>query len=137
MNIGERRVVAGGESRTAIAMLAAALVLSVSPAALAQAPAAQSAGEPQAGDEHSVIVVTGTATPVTYEKIGNTVSIIGGEAIEARGTAYLQDVLREVPGLAVSQSGSFGSQTAVRIRGAEGNHVLVLVDGVEVSAIGT
>src|SRR5690606_37605776 len=48
-----------------------------------------------------------------------------------------QDVLREVPGVAVNQGGSFGSQTAVRIRGAEGNHVLVLVDGIEVSAIGS
>lgn len=116
----------------------ATLMLAVSPPALAQAPVAQPA-DMQDGDdsEHVLIVVTGTATPVEYEKIGNTITVIGGEAIEARGIAYLQDVLREVPGVAVNQGGSFGSQTAVRIRGAEGNHVLVLVDGIEVSAIGS
>src|SRR5690606_37371107 len=104
----------------------------------AQAEAARPA-EVQNRDnrEHVLIVVTGTATPVEYEKIGNTITVIGGEAIEARGTAHLQDVLREVPGVAVNQGGSFGSQTQVRIRGAEGNHVLILVDGIEVSAIGS
>jgi vitamin B12 transporter len=116
----------------------AAIMLAVSPAALAQAPAAPLAdGQEDDGAEHTLIVVTGTATPVEYEKIGNTITIIGGEAIETRATAYLQDVLREVPGVAVNQGGSFGSQTQVRIRGAEGNHVLVLVDGIEVSAIGS
>jgi len=100
-------------------------------------PEIEASGEYPQLDEHALIVVTGTATPVSYKKIGNTITIIGSEAIEARGTAYLQDVLREVPGVAVNQGGSFGSQTAVRIRGAEGNHVLVLVDGIEVSAIGS
>jgi len=83
------------------------------------------------------IVVTGTATPVEREKIGNTLTVIEGETIETRHTAYLQDVLREMPGLAVNQSGSFGALTQVRIRGAEGNHVLVLVDGIDASAAGS
>jgi vitamin B12 transporter len=137
MHLGQPRTVGTGAGRSAIAGLAAVLALSVSPAALAQAPMADAGPADGAEGGHTLIVVTGTATPVAYEKIGNTVSIIGSEAIEARGSAYLQDVLREVPGVAVSQSGSFGAQTAVRIRGAEGNHVLVLVNGVEVSAIGS
>src|SRR5690606_23715557 len=75
----------------------------------AQAEAARPAEVQNRDDsEHVLIVVTGTATPVEYEKIGNTLTVIGGEAIEARGTAYLQDVLREVPGVAVNQGGSFG-----------------------------
>ena len=36
-----------------------------------------------------------------------------------------------MPGVAVSQSGSIGSQTQVRIRGAEANQVLVLIDGIK------
>jgi vitamin B12 transporter len=42
------------------------------------------------------------------------------------------DILRDLPSLAISQSGSFGSLTQVRARGAEANHLLVLVDGVDV-----
>lgn len=117
----------------------ALLMLSASPAALAQTPYVEPAFAASETDstEHTLIVVTGTATPVEYEKIGNTITIIGGEAIEARGTAYLQDVLREIPGVSVNQGGSFGALTSVRIRGAEGNHVLVLVDGINAAAIGT
>jgi vitamin B12 transporter len=42
------------------------------------------------------------------------------------------DFLRDLPNLAISQSGSFGSLTQVRARGSEANHLLVLVDGVDV-----
>ena len=41
------------------------------------------------------------------------------------------DVLRGMPGLAVSRSGNRGALTQVRLRGAEANHVLVLIDGVQ------
>ena len=42
----------------------------------------------------------------------------------------MTDLLRSVPGFSVSHSGTTGSQTQVRVRGAEANHVLVLIDGV-------
>jgi vitamin B12 transporter len=118
------------------------LLLTTSPAAFAETQAEQSTG--QQGEtaqakavDPGTVIVTGAAIPVEREKIGNTLSVIEGEAIELRHTAYLQDVLREVPGVAVNQSGSFGAPTQVRIRGAEGNHVLVLVDGIEVSSVGS
>ncbi len=41
--------------------------------------------------------------------------------------------LRRLPNLAISQSGSFGGVTQVRLRGAEANHALVLIDGIEVN----
>ncbi|MGH7924760.1 MAG: TonB-dependent receptor plug domain-containing protein, partial [Candidatus Binatus sp.] len=44
------------------------------------------------------------------------------------------NVLREVPGVQVTQSGSPGSETDVSIRGATASQTLVLVDGVEVNA---
>ena len=118
-----------------VPVLSAVLMVTVSPAALAQAqPRATEADELAEG--HS-IVVTGTATPVALGKIGNSLTVIDGDAVERRGTAYLQDALREVPGVSVNQGGSFGSLSQVRIRGGEGNHVLVLVDGIEVSATGS
>ena len=40
------------------------------------------------------------------------------------------DLLRGMPGVAVSQAGNRGALTQVRIRGAEANHVMVLVDGI-------
>ena len=40
------------------------------------------------------------------------------------------DVLRLAPGVAVSTTGPRGTQTQVRIRGAEANHSLLFVDGI-------
>jgi vitamin B12 transporter len=56
--------------------------------------------------------------------------VIGSEQLEQRQTRDIADVLRDVPGVAVA---GVAGQTQIRLRGAEANHVLVLVDGIEVS----
>lgn len=117
---------------------ATAMLLFAAQPAATQAPVAQSAASENAGagDVRSILVVTGSATPVAIEEIGSTLTVLNGDRIEQQGFAFLQDALRSVPGVAVNQGGSFGSVAQVRIRGAEGNHTLVLIDGVEVNAIG-
>lgn len=98
----------------------------------ALAPAAASAQ----GRGDASIIVTGTATPVASREIGSSISVMDGATFAAGRHADVADRLRHVPGLAVSTSGGTGAPTQVRIRGAEGNHTLVLIDGIEVSAIG-
>jgi vitamin B12 transporter len=83
------------------------------------------------------IVVTGSSRPVDLARLGRSATVIDGDDIEARGVRFLGDALREVPGLAVSRQGGFGGLTAVRVRGAEANHVLVLVDGIEIASADT
>lgn len=56
--------------------------------------------------------------------------VITPEQLEQRQTRDIADVLRDVPGVAVA---GVAGQTQIRLRGAEANHVLVLVDGIEVS----
>ncbi len=77
--------------------------------------------------------VTASLTPVSKAAVGSAVTIITSEDIEKRGLLFLPDILREVPGLSVVRSGTFGTQTQVRARGAEANHTLVLIDGIEVN----
>ena len=79
------------------------------------------------------ILVTGGLTPVEQEKSGRAFTVITGEQLEKNQIRYLADALRYVPGFSVSRTGSFGGVTQVRVRGAEANHLLVMVDGVEVS----
>lgn len=79
------------------------------------------------------IVVSASRVPVTAQEVGSAVTVITGEDIERKQVRVVSDVLREVPGVAVSRSGTGGSFTQVRIRGAEGNQTLVIVDGVEVN----
>ncbi|MCL6251565.1 TonB-dependent receptor [Altererythrobacter sp. KTW20L] len=102
--------------------------------AKAQMVGEQAPGNAAAPDD--IIVVTGTAVPVELSRIGSSLTVIDTAAIERRNHAYVQDILREVPGLAVNQGGGFGQLAQVRIRGAEANHTLVLIDGIEVSSVG-
>ncbi|MEM9183857.1 MAG: TonB-dependent receptor [Pseudomonadota bacterium] len=83
------------------------------------------------------ITVIGSRLPTQNYKLGNVVTSLDQQEIQSTGLQYGADVLRFVPGLAVNRTGGFGSLTQVRMRGAEGNHVLVLIDGVDVSAAGS
>lgn len=56
--------------------------------------------------------------------------VISAEQLEDRQTRDVADILRDVPGIAVA---GVAGQTQIRLRGSEANHVLVLVDGIEVS----
>lgn len=80
------------------------------------------------------IVLSGGFTPVEASKYGRTVSVVTEEELKDSSARYVADVLRSVPGVSVSRTGSFGGLTQVRLRGHEGNHSLVLIDGVEVAA---
>jgi len=64
------------------------------------------------------------------EQYPGSVTVITRDQLEARQTRDIADVLRDVPGVAVA---GIAGQTQIRLRGSEGNHVLVLVDGIEVS----
>ena len=77
------------------------------------------------------LVITASHIPIAISESANAVTIINKEQIKNRAALSVSDLLRDVPGLAVSRSGGLGSATQIRIRGAEANHLLVLIDGVE------
>jgi len=81
------------------------------------------------------VIVTGTRATdgVDADKLGSSVTVITAQQMQARQVRLVSDVLRDVPGFAVSRNGPAGSQTQVRVRGAEANHVLTLIDGIEAS----
>lgn len=81
-------------------------------------------------DDLDQIIVTASRSPLTVANVGASATVITREQIERRQVRYVTDLLRAVPGFAVSHSGTTGSQTQVRVRGAEANHVLVLIDGI-------
>ena len=78
------------------------------------------------------VVVSASRVPVPAEHVGSSVTVFNKEDIEKRQATHVHELLRESPGLAVSQQ-SFSGQTQLRIRGSEGNHSLVLFDGIELS----
>jgi vitamin B12 transporter len=64
---------------------------------------------------------------------GKTISVFVREDFDTLQGPDLARVLERAPGVAVSRNGGPGSFTGVRVRGAEGEQLLVLVDGVRVA----
>ncbi|MSO73059.1 MAG: TonB-dependent receptor [Rhodospirillaceae bacterium] len=78
------------------------------------------------------IVITANRTPVPLKSVGSAIDILTAEDLELRPRTEVSDILREVPGVAVSRTGQLGAQTQVRMRGAEANQTLVFINGIEV-----
>ena len=97
----------------------AALTITLPSAALAQ------------DNAEDVIYVTAARVPIPAEDATASITRLDADDLAARGSLFAADILRAVPGLAVSHSGAPGALTQIRARGAEANHVLVLIDGVE------
>ena len=79
------------------------------------------------------VVVTATRIPTPPSQIASSITVITAQEIAARQIRTLPDLLKEVPGLNVVQSGGPGGQTSVFMRGTNSNHTKVLIDGIDVS----
>ena len=85
----------------------------------------------QSPDAMEEILVSGSLTPVSLLKSANAVTVIDRQTLKNRAAFTLSEIMRDVPGFSVSQVGVLGSQTQIRVRGSEANHLLVTIDGVE------
>ncbi|MCY1740776.1 TonB-dependent receptor plug domain-containing protein [Ensifer sp. SL37] len=91
----------------------------------------QALAEDEKPTKLDAIVVGDGLTDVELKKSGRAITVISGEQIEQNQIRFVSDALRLVPGVSVSRTGTNGGLTQVRMRGAEGNHVLVMIGGVE------
>jgi vitamin B12 transporter len=80
------------------------------------------------------VTVTATGTPTPEAQIGASVTVI--PASEYRYMPEVQDPLRLVPGLQVTQTGQMGGTTGLSIRGGGTDANKVLIDGVPANTIG-
>lgn len=79
------------------------------------------------------VVVIATKKPRAASDTGSQVTVIGRDEIDRKGAVFAIDVLRDVPGVAVSQTGGPGGQATVRLRGEEGYRTLLIVDGMKLA----
>ncbi len=107
-------------------------LVALSPFAVATVATAEDAGTDEA-TRLGPLSVSAARSPVPVETVGSAVTVITAEQIEALQIRQVDDVLRLVPGVAVSRTGSVGGMSQIRIRGSEGNQTLVRIDGIEVS----
>ena len=83
------------------------------------------------GDD--VIIVTATRSNQSPRKIGSSVTILTDKALLAAQTVVVTEALRDVPGVTISRNGGVGSLSTIRIRGAEGDQTVVLIDGIKLN----
>ena len=89
-------------------------------------------GEISENSENRLEEITVTAHRIETQSI-LPVESLSKEEIEQRVSLIGPDVLAPMTSLAVSRAGAFGSQAQIRVRGAEANHLQVLIDGIEVN----
>ncbi|MBU8977619.1 TonB-dependent vitamin B12 receptor [Lysobacter sp. MMG2] len=88
---------------------------------------------PQATDLDEV-VVTANRTAVTVNDALAPVEVIDAEQIRRSQARSLPDLLRGRAGITLSNQGGQGKLTTLFLRGAESDHVLVLVDGIRIGS---
>jgi len=80
------------------------------------------------------VTVTASATPTPIAQIGASVTVLTAD--DYRQYTEVQDPLRQIPGLQVTQVGELGGATGLSIRGGSTNANKVLIDDVSVNDIG-
>lgn len=79
------------------------------------------------------VVITATRVPIARPWVVSGISVLEGATLRSLGVTQVLDALRLMPGLDVAQTGSFGGNTSLFLRGGESDYVKVLVDGVPIN----
>lgn len=112
-------------------------LLSVSALVVASPVSAQGTDEVLIADIYrsDAITVIATGSEVRVDQLGQPVTVITAQEIQSIQGPDVTRVLERVPGLTFTRNGGPGSFTGVRLRGADAEQVLVLVDGVRVEDV--
>jgi vitamin B12 transporter len=84
-------------------------------------------------DNPLLVNVTANRSPTAIQRTGSAITVIPGDEIRKTNPSTVVDVLRQVPGIAISSSGGPAQISTVFIRGGASRHTLVLVDGLRVN----
>jgi vitamin B12 transporter len=80
------------------------------------------------------VIVTATRTAETADETLASVTVVDRDEIDQRQSKTMTDVLRGLPGVALSNNGGPGKNTSLFLRGTNANQTLVLIDGVKVGS---
>lgn len=95
------------------------------------------AAEPVQAETLPPVVVTATRLETPEPEVTTSITVITAREIQSQQAETVLEVLRNVPGMDVVQTGSRGNTTSVFVRGGESDHLLVLIDGIEVNSTTT
>ena len=79
------------------------------------------------------IVVTATRLETPEKRIGSSLTVVSGEELVRTGKAFVLDALEAALGLSTVRNGGPGATASVSVRGANSEHTLFLLDGLELN----
>ncbi|EBP0137504.1 TonB-dependent vitamin B12 receptor BtuB [Salmonella enterica] len=82
------------------------------------------------------LVVTANRFQQPVNSVLAPTDVVTREDIQRWQSKDLNDVMRRLPGVDISQSGGMGKSSSMYVRGTESRHVLVLIDGVPMARAG-
>lgn len=80
------------------------------------------------------ILVTASREPQSLDKVLWSSDVLSRADIEASQTLSLQDLLAQLPGVQLDNTGGLGKQTSVFLRGMNADQTLLLVNGVRIGS---
>lgn len=101
-------------------------------AASSAASADEAAAHAVAADGDSIIV-TATRAPLTLDEIPSSIAVLDKAAIDRAQDIGVTELLLRTPAISISRNGGYGTSTSLRIRGAEPEHSVVVIDGVKLN----
>ena len=82
------------------------------------------------------VVVSATLGGALSPQVGSSINVLTHRDLDEQGAQAVFEVLRDVPGVAVNQTGRRGGVTGIFIRGGNSNYNLVMLDGIQVNQFG-
>src|SRR3546814_12652528 len=73
------------------------------------------------------------SAPLVLDEIPSSVAVLDKEAIDRAQDIGVTELLLRTPGISMSRNGGYGTSTSLRIRGAESEHSVTVIDGVKLN----
>ena len=86
--------------------------------------------------QNDSVTVAGTVMDIPLSQQGSSASVISREEIAERNEALAIDLIRDLPGVSVTSTGSRGAVSSLFIRGGDSDFNLVQIDGVPIDWVG-
>jgi len=123
------------DMRTFELLFTLASVAALSAPASAAAPMAPDVATPADAEltNDNAIVVTALRAPTRLDQVASSVTVIDNAAIDRAQAPMVSDLLIRTPGITFTRNGGYGTSTTIRIRGAESDQTVVVIDGVKLA----
>ncbi|PZQ62784.1 MAG: TonB-dependent receptor [Sphingomonas taxi] len=105
------------------------LLLSSTAALAQEAPRPDAAAPADSAD----VIVSANRAPIDSDRVVASVTVLDKAAIDRNADLSVADLLLRTPGVSLSRNGGYGTTTSLRIRGAESDQTVVVIDGVKIN----